>query len=268
MIVVCPNCGARYRLSDAAIAKGGRLRCAACDHRWVPEAEVEAPVPVVAPRPPVPEHDEEAAFAAVQEQMRARWDTPAAASSVVNGLVGEAAAAPVASWAAVRDSEDAAEPEVFEARAAPWVLKTVAAVIAGAALMVAAAGLWIGQFGGIAGFDTAALPFDVHAVPAAAALLSRTAPVPALVVSVRGETNRLPSGKRVLEVMGSVRNDGKTVAVVPPLLATLSGPEGTALRWTIAVPARALPPGGEVGFASNVTGFPVGATTLAVRAGR
>ncbi|UPY36407.1 zinc-ribbon domain-containing protein [Sediminicoccus sp. KRV36] len=37
MDIACPNCTATYRVPDALLAHGKALRCAACDHQWVPE---------------------------------------------------------------------------------------------------------------------------------------------------------------------------------------------------------------------------------------
>ena len=51
MIIACPNCGARYRL-PADVAGDRAMRCAACDHRWVPDAGVmlaDVPAPAIGP---------------------------------------------------------------------------------------------------------------------------------------------------------------------------------------------------------------------------
>jgi predicted Zn finger-like uncharacterized protein len=73
MILVCPNCDARYRLADDAIPERGRkVRCANCQHEWVeaPPAAVPPPepAPAVEPTPfapltaePVPEAEPEPA---------------------------------------------------------------------------------------------------------------------------------------------------------------------------------------------------------------
>lgn len=53
MIVVCPNCGARYQLADGVSVVGKRMRCADCEHRWVVEAVAEAVVPEPEPAPVV-----------------------------------------------------------------------------------------------------------------------------------------------------------------------------------------------------------------------
>lgn len=49
MDIACPNCAATYRVPDSLIAGGQALRCAACDHEWVPVAVPSAAMPVSVP---------------------------------------------------------------------------------------------------------------------------------------------------------------------------------------------------------------------------
>ncbi|MBX9752395.1 MAG: zinc-ribbon domain-containing protein [Roseococcus sp.] len=46
MDIACPNCAATYRVPDSLLARGIALRCASCDHAWVPEV-VQSVVPEV-----------------------------------------------------------------------------------------------------------------------------------------------------------------------------------------------------------------------------
>lgn len=254
MIVSCPNCDARYKLPDAVLARGGRLKCAACAHRWVPV--------LPAPRPPVTEADEEAAFAAVQEQISARWAdaaAPVAAPMVLPSDAGgpgetaraQAVAAPVA------DDDDAPEipDDPADAAPRPALLRTLVAGLAGLALSIAAAGLWVGRI-------------DVAAVPWLGPVLARLAPPAPLEISVNATTTSLPSGRLLLEVRGVIRNTGRSAASVPDLRATLSGPAGTALRWTIVPRVRDLPAGTETEYNSTVTGFPADARRVAITPAR
>jgi predicted Zn finger-like uncharacterized protein len=256
VIVSCPNCDARYKLPDAVLARGGRLKCAACAHRWVPV------LPAPAPRPPVTEADEEAAFAAVQEQISARWAdaaAPVAAPMVLPSDAGgpgetaraQAVAAPVA------DDDDARENPDDPADEAPRpaLLRTLVAGLAGLALSIAAAGLWVGRI-------------DVLAVPWLGPVLARLAPPAPLEISVNATTTSLPSGRLLLEVRGVIRNTGRDAASVPDLRATLSGPAGTALRWTIVPRVRDLPAGTETEYNSTVTGFPADARRVAITPAR
>ncbi len=52
MDIACPNCAATYRVPDTLLAGGKALRCAACDHEWVPEVPQAAPEAAPIPAPP------------------------------------------------------------------------------------------------------------------------------------------------------------------------------------------------------------------------
>jgi predicted Zn finger-like uncharacterized protein len=244
VIVECPNCQARYRLSEAVLAKGARLKCAACQHRWVPSAADQTPEPP--PPPPKPrvltEADEEAAFAAVQEQLLSRWAEPSPSSAPP--VLPE----PVTVTA---DPEPEDEPEAESSGLA----RSIVAVIAGLALAVIAAGLWLGRT-------------DLATVPGVGPLMEGIDARSPLTLEVKGIVTQLPSSRRVLEVNGVIRNPGDTPATVAPLAATLSGPEGVALRWTVPAPVAVLPPRQQVAFSSTVTGFPATAQSLSVSLGR
>jgi predicted Zn finger-like uncharacterized protein len=253
VIVSCPNCDARYKLPDAVLARGGRLKCAACGQRWVPE--------VPAPQPAITEADEEAAFAAVQEQISARWAEPAIA-------IAPRESAPAASIAARDDiapdhqADDAGDDDIgnetadaTDDAARPALLRNLVAGLAGLALSIAAAGLWVGRV-------------DVAAVPWLGPALARLAPPAPLDISVTATTTTLPSGRLLVEVRGIIRNSGRGPAAVPDLRATLSGPAGTALRWTIVPNVRRLPPGTETEYSSTVTGFPAEARQVAITPAR
>lgn len=244
VIVECPNCQARYRLSEAVLAKGARLKCAACQHRWVPSAaDQKAEPPAPPPKPRVlTEADEEAAFAAVQEQLLSRWSEPP-----------PGAAAPATPEPVTMTADP--EPEEEPAAESSELARTIVAVIAGLALGVIAAGLWLGRT-------------DLATVPVVGPMLEGIDARSPLTLEVKGIVTQLPSSHRVLEVNGTIRNPGDAPATVAPLMATLAGPEGVALRWTIPAPVAVLPPHQQVAFSSTVTGFPATAQTLSVSLGR
>jgi predicted Zn finger-like uncharacterized protein len=256
VIVTCPSCAARYRLSDSALERPARLKCAACGHRWMPVAEPTAPAPVVAPPPPVvppprapiSEADEDAAMRAVQEQIRARWQdavTPVA-PPLPPGDITEELEPPPAPALFTEEEEAAAPPK-------STLLRNLVAVIAGTALAIAAAGLWVGRQ-------------DLGAIPLMGDVMQQIDPPVPVELTVVGSTSDLSSGNRVLEVTGLIINRGKTMISVPALEATLASPQGVALRWTIPPPRRSLGPGQQVAYTSTVTGFPETATKLQVRA--
>ncbi len=106
MIVTCPNCSAAYRLDVATVLRRPKLKCASCQHRWVPAEEI----------------DEDEAVAAVQEELRA-------------------AQRPDQAPEPEPEPEPPAEPEPERAPIFKWLL----AVALGGAFAAAAAGLWIGR---------------------------------------------------------------------------------------------------------------------------
>jgi predicted Zn finger-like uncharacterized protein len=253
VIVTCPNCEARYKLSDAVLAKGARLRCAACDHRWV--AAIPPPAIAAPPRPPITEADEEAAFVAVQEQMRSRWHDAAAPvaepSERRDDSPHAADDAPMGAFADAQHGDEAGDTEDEAASGPSPMLRSLVAAIAGVALSVAAAGLWLGQV-------------DLGSIPVLGPALAQLSPPSPLDISFDGVVSLLPSGGRVLEVTGNIGNPGKRPARVPSLVVTLSGPSGPALRWIVPAPLATLPPGRQAAFASTITGFPADARDLSV----
>lgn len=230
MIVTCPNCGARYRLAEDVTARGARLKCADCEHRWVPEAEPDpiAAAPVVLPppepEPPVP------------------VPVPPPVPEPLESATGSFDVA----------ADDGPPPSTL--------FRTIVALVLGLALAIAAAALWVDRI------DPARLP---GLGPLVAPLLDRlTPPAAPLAITIAGTVAELPSGGRVLEVTGRITNQGTVSVVVPPLAARLSGPLAPVRRWTIAPPLARLGPGESATFTSTITGFPADARTLSVTQGR
>lgn len=60
---------------------------------------------------------------------------------------------------------------------------------------------------------------------------------------------RLVDGERTLMIEGRIVNPSDRPREVPPLVATLIGPEGAELkRWTFSADVEVVPPGGSVAF--------------------
>jgi predicted Zn finger-like uncharacterized protein len=222
VIISCPNCSARYRLAATVIPDNARMRCAACDHHWTVEAEDEV-LPV--PSPPVAAPESEPP--AIVEKVAA--EAPDHAESAL---------------------DDDAAPEHSP------LLRTIAAVVVGGALMIAAAGLWVARI------DPAQLPVIGDQL---AALAPRPLP---LAVTFTAKITVLPSGDRLLEINGNVQNTGKAVVTLPALEARLAGPGGTVRRWRIMAPVASLDAGAKVAFSSTATGFPADATLVGIRPAR
>lgn len=245
MIVTCPNCGARYRLSPEVVARRARLKCAACDHRWVPEVAAETAEIMPATLPP--------------EVAQPECDAPQRPIPLPSPPepveATEAAGQPDTAVTADTDSDD---PEDEEPRSRP--VRTLVAVILGLALAVTAAGLWIGRIDA---------PGNLGRIPVVGETLASLAPTgPALKITVNGVASALPSGNNVLEITGTITNPGARAARVPLLKASLIGPAGAVRRWTISPPVTVLAPGASAPFSSTVMGFPPEARTLAVTPSR
>ena len=221
VIISCPNCSARYRIAATAIPDTGRMRCAACGHRWTLEPDDDLPGATPAlPQVPPP--------------------APEPAPVIV---------APAPAEAVIAEEEDA-EP------ASSPLLRNIVAIVIGGALAVGAAGLWVARI------DPERLPVLGHSLAALA-----PQPLP-LEVAFTARTSTLPSGDRLLEINGTVRNTGQETVTLPDLEVRLAGPGGTLRRWRIAPPVTSLVPRTGVTFASTATGFPADANLVGIRPAR
>jgi predicted Zn finger-like uncharacterized protein len=236
VIISCPNCSARYRIAATAIPETGRMRCAACGHRWTLEPDDDLPVapsasPEMPPPPPEP--------------------APVIEAPVIDAPVIDAPApAEAVSIEAVIAEEEDAEP------ASSPLLRNIVAIVIGGALAVGAAGLWVARI------DPERLPVLGHSLAALA-----PQPLP-LEVTFTARTSTLPSGDRLLEINGKVRNSGQETVTLPDLEVRLAGPGGTLRRWRIAPPVSSLAPRAGVTFASTATGFPADANLVGIRPAR
>lgn len=241
MILVCPNCDARYRLADDAIpAQGRKVRCASCQHEWF-----ETP-PAAAPASP----DPDAAPAATPASPPA---TPPAtpAAHTVPAPSPEPPPPPAESLPA--DAELADPPP----RRGGW-LKTLVALVLGAALALAAVAIWGQQWGLDLGRELD-LPTLRAGSPAAAA---KPADSP-LAISFTVQIGVLPSGTNLLSVSGEVTNPTQARQPVPPIEAVLRDLEGRPVySWPVAPPAATLAPGASAAFDTSASNFPSNATNL------
>ncbi len=259
VIVTCPNCGARYRLGEAAAAAvmaGKRMKCAECSHRWQPDAGP--------PPPPAEAIDEDEELAAVEAESRAlRQPGVAAPTSAFAAAVGPAAVVPPVAVAVPElapalsapepapDALDGPSDDDSDAELPPRgrpILKTLVALVLGGAFGVAAAGLWFGEL-------------DPARLPVIGERLGLAAPPP-LSVTLVAQVTVLASGERVLDVTGTIANPGPERVKVPPIRASLSNGGVVVRRWTIAPPADSLGPGGSAGFSSTLTDVPAGTGTV------
>ncbi len=239
MIVICPNCGVRYQLAVTQLPAGKRMRCAECDHRWVPE-------PPPAPARPEPVDDEEA-LATLQAVLLGEREERPQPAPPPEPIVPEP------------EPEPEPVPEDDDAPQRTNWLAVLVVLVAAAALSVMAAGIWLG------GVDFARVPVIGQVLGEAQA---RLAPPPSpLRITVSARVTMLPSGVRLLELEGIIANPSARSEPVPPLRATLAVGDEVVRRWTVAPPVPQLSPRSEVSFTSTVTDFPAEARTVRLATG-
>ena len=228
MIVVCPNCDTRYKMPEGMVLAGKRMRCATCEHRWTL---------------PLDREDEAVAMASEQGQ-----EASVAVHGDVSALPPEAGAG---AHETATDPDEAApeDGDLEDVPARGWLI-WLAALLVGAAFAILAAAIWFERL-------------DPARVPVVGSALSRFQPAPStLVIRAEARLTGISSGKLLLDVQGEIVNRGRQVRALPPMKASLAGPQGVVRRWTIAAPAAELPPGGSVRFSSTLTDVPPGARQL------
>lgn len=292
MILTCPACTTRYVVKDGAIPPEGRqVRCASCKHSWhqdpdPEEAVVEAPLDLnpevelavdpakndpdfaeaaeqgsgqagaaVADQPvlePAPIGGAPSSFVTPPEDMLAgAVDFSAEHDDAVASAASEAGVADTA-WEGPASAEDDFRPYAGGYEEEPkrrWPLMVLMLVLLIGAL---AAAFWFlapvewRQRVGIAGPEETPLLLQVRT----------------------SDRQTLASGNELFAVSGRVINPTESDQPVPPLRAELRNSAGKLIySWTIAPPARTLPPGASASFNSAEVNVPKGADQLTVTLG-
>lgn len=263
MILTCPECGTQYAVKDGAIPEGGRkVRCASCGHSWHQD-------------PGEPDRDSEG-FAEEAEPALAPGDSAAPDSSHEGdagepegggfemtdtevpgtGLAEPPAAIPVpppGGWPEVRGDDrewdpdkeipdeeelEAVRSETGSDRKRSWLMGVLFAILLVALIVVA---LWL--------VAPSSLRERVGFMAAA--------PTPLQIAPGMPERQRLESGNELVVVSGRVINPSRETQQVPPIEAQLRDSSGKLIySWTIAPPARTLPPGGSANFNSAEVDVP------------
>jgi len=289
MILTCPNCGTQYVVKDGAIPPQGRqVRCASCKHSWhqnpepgsyaddspveeheaaEPEGETIAEATLIEPRSG-PEAEERAyEEAMVEENGPAPAVVPAkdepeedrATESLADDRVEFRPEQPPVAEADWREPPD---PEAQDDSFSPFpnrpenrprrgsgIIRAVLVVLVVAALAAAfwffAPPEWKARVGlGVGGASPLAL------------------------VTTHMDRQRLESGNELLTVTGRVINPTSESQSVPPLQAQLKTKTGQVVySWTIAPPARSLPPGASDRFNSAEVNVPPGGDELTISLG-
>ena len=272
MILTCPACATQYTVKDGAIPTGGRkVRCASCKHSWHQDGDGEAAasegaMPETAIAPPAPEPDDaerplaEAPEAEAAEGMFAGEPQP----DVEEQPGDEAHAAGLDEYAPPAEALEAPmEPsdEGFTAipamhhdddeprrgRALGWIVGLVLLVIA------AAAAFW----------------FLAPPEYKARVGIAETGETPLELMLTTSDRQKLASGNELLAISGRIINPTDREQAVPPIKAELRNKTTKELvyAWTIAPPARSLPPRGSASFNSAEVDIPEGGDELTVTLG-
>jgi predicted Zn finger-like uncharacterized protein len=266
MILTCPSCGTQYAVKDGAIPDGGRnVRCAACGHSWHQDPDSQAPGEVEAATPvtePAPEPGDPAAPATAFDEVPGEPEPvgydPVEPIAPGDGLVEGPTSVPVPppddngwpepradeeQWDPEKEIPDAEEIAAVRSETGPdrkrnWLLGAVIAVIL---VVVIVAALWL------------LAPNSLRQWIGLAA----AGPTPLQIAPGTPERQKLASGNELVVVSGRVINPSAKAQSVPPIEAQLRDKSGRLLySWTIAPPARSLPPGGAATFNSAEMGVP------------
>jgi predicted Zn finger-like uncharacterized protein len=230
MILECSECHTRYLVPDNAIGADGRtVRCAKCKHSWfqapaaldLPAAAMLAPEP--APPPPAP------------EPQVAPPASPAAMSDP----------------AIDQDFDAFAHEPPFRPRRNPARLWTIAAVVAGMAMLAAAAAL---------------LFFNVPGIATWLGLPGAGGQTPLTFVNVRPPDRRdLPSGSELFAVGGQIHNPSAQRQPIPDIRVELyDAPKGGRMvySWVIKPDQPTIAPGGTIDFYSGKLDVPANSKNM------
>ena len=288
MILTCPSCGTQYVVKDGAIPPQGRqVRCANCKHSWHQDAEAAAgiePHPAMEMELEQAAADESFAEATMIDPRTGPEAEERAYEETVMDEGGEQTAPamdpePIAETAATAEPADAAETVAVETPPdADWreppqeeaqddefspfpasddvqpkrrgpLLTILLIVIVVAAL---AAVFW----------------FFAPPEWKAKIGLGGMGASPLALVTTHMDRQRLESGNELLTVTGRVINPTGKDQAVPPLHAQLKTSSGKVVySWTIAPPARSLPPGASASFNSAEVNVPPGGDELTITLG-
>jgi predicted Zn finger-like uncharacterized protein len=269
MILTCPSCGTQYVVKDGAIPPGGRqVRCAACKHSWHEDSDApqEAGAPALEDEAPEPEAAEDESLAeATLIEPRSGPEAEERAFEGASIEEGTAEAAPIEAAAdpeAASDWSAPPDPEAQDDQFSPFAhadeeqprRRSPAMVILIIALVVIAlaAAFWF------------LAPDDMKARLGLAAVGTS----PLALVTTHMDRQPLESGQELLTVTGRVINPTGKEQNVPPLQAQLKTRTGKVVySWTIAPPARSLPPGGSASFNSAEVNVPAGSDELTITFG-
>jgi predicted Zn finger-like uncharacterized protein len=292
MILTCPACGTQYVVKDGAIPPAGRqVRCASCKHSWhqnpepgepEPDGGPEAVEPTATP-PQFPPAEDGAAPARADDADTRSEDNEWAYDRAAGAEVGEPD----------EERPHAAEYSHHQDEPVPAGLTPDEEETAGThdgPTWQPPASDEEESFSPFASYEEEpekrrrwpALLIGLLLIAALAAAFWFLAPAPwkqSLGIAGAGETplqlmmthsdrQKLASGNELLAVSGRVINPTDQQQDVPPIQAQLRSRNGQLVHsWTIAPPARSLPPRASATFNSAEVNVPSGGDELTITLG-
>ena len=302
MILTCPACGTQYVVKDGAIPPQGRqVRCASCKHSWHQDPE---PVEAADDEQTITEAALIEPRSGPEAEQRA-YEAAALADEASPDVVDEAEGPDETGPAEAAEAELAEPGEPFEPPAEPLAEPEEAPAAAlyaheGAISDEQAVKQdWTGTPAEPA-YDDEFSPFAAREpepkqrsplltilviallIAAAAAAFWFLAPpewkqrigiagageTPLQLMMTHSDRQKLASGNELLAVSGRVINPTDESQNVPPIQAQLRSSSGKLVySWTIAPPARTLPPGASATFNSAEVNVPAGGDELTITLG-
>lgn len=305
MILTCPNCDTQYVVKDGAIPHGGRqVRCASCKHSWHQDPDGEAsstPEDAASERvedslSPEAVHEEPASEADEQDH----GDESFAEATLIEPRSGPEAEERAYEEAMVEESDQPNESPAEHPPSYEPAEHRSGHSLAGLARGEAVAADWReppmdevqdDEFSPFPSSDEVAprrrspvltILLVVIIVAAAAAAFWFFAPPewkarlglaaagasPLALITTHMDRQKLESGNELLTVTGRVVNPTSKEQDVPPIQAQLKTHTGQVVySWTIAPPARSLPPGSSASFNSAEVNVPAGGEELTISLG-